>query len=506
MTDNLSETSQEAWQRLGFTETNISSIGGDGKRNPAQRIADIKTAIDTHEETLASLMDQTGLKPSNISSMLSNSKARGAEAIEALCEDDVVPKVAALTTGRELDDDTNKEPPFIPYQPTTISSILGSSSAEIEQAVSALYKARPALQHFMDETAMELKNVSSMFQGAGTAIKKGAEKLTTADGEKTPTDKKRELLAMRVTVRGEEKPLFTPNNISSMLHKAGTNTAEGIDALYAAKGTFKELIESGRWEMKNLSSMLNDSGQNIGKAITDLNQNIPTLQNIMDETDFTAENLSSMLSGAGQHIGKAITDLSQNIPTLQDIMNDTDFTAENLSSMLSGAGQHIGKAITDLSQNIPTLQGIMDETDFTAENLSSMLSSAGQHIGKAITEGLRDIRELDQKVKTGQNQLLEEQRYTHSNISSAIHGSAKVGDGIAMMLEKWDKLVALVKKGGYDAQNITQKLSKKTFSKRAALIDGLPANIDKDTDIPAGAGAAIASTSQAASQQTEPEK
>jgi hypothetical protein len=76
----------EQLEELGFTDKNISSIGGRGKRNSQETLQTIADALLKHANSIDDLMKATGLKPTNISSMLHGAGQHVGAGIEALVE------------------------------------------------------------------------------------------------------------------------------------------------------------------------------------------------------------------------------------------------------------------------------------------------------------------------------------------------------------------------------------------------------------------------------------
>jgi len=67
-----------------FTEKNISSIGGQGKKNSKTTLDIIRAALEEKRTELESLMQETGFTPTSISSILHGAGKSTAEAVAAL--------------------------------------------------------------------------------------------------------------------------------------------------------------------------------------------------------------------------------------------------------------------------------------------------------------------------------------------------------------------------------------------------------------------------------------
>ena len=166
--DNAKEAS-------GFTEKNISSICSRyGSKNRRNLLKETKEILNSSATELHQLMEKTGLKPSNIASILSRSGARVAEGIEAL---------------------TSKE------SIQGLQELIGTKDA-------------PGI--------LTADNVSSMLSGSGARVAEGIEALTSEESIQG---------LQRLTGTKDAPGILTADNISSILNGSGSRVAERIETL-----------------------------------------------------------------------------------------------------------------------------------------------------------------------------------------------------------------------------------------------------------------------------------
>ncbi|MBN8542819.1 MAG: hypothetical protein J0M34_00970 [Alphaproteobacteria bacterium] len=120
----MTESADDILKRLGFTEKNISSIVGRGKRNSPKTLQLIRETLTARADDLAALMEATGFDAKSLSSMLHGAGAHIATGIEALVanKDKLKGMVDAGT-----------------FDAKSLSSMLNGAGAHIAEAIDAIY-------------------------------------------------------------------------------------------------------------------------------------------------------------------------------------------------------------------------------------------------------------------------------------------------------------------------------------------------------------------------------
>ena len=132
VSDEPASTIPEPLVKLGFTEKNISSIGGRGKKNTPALLQHIRNTLNARADDLAALMEVTGFDAKSISSMLAGAGAHIATGIEALVEHkDELKKI--ITEDKTFD-------------AKSISSMLNGAGAHIAEAIDTIYTRRDKLK------------------------------------------------------------------------------------------------------------------------------------------------------------------------------------------------------------------------------------------------------------------------------------------------------------------------------------------------------------------------
>ena len=139
-----------------FTEKNISSIGGQGKKNSKTTLDIIRAALEEKRTELESLMQETGFTPTSISSILHGAGKSTAEAVAALTLPETKAALKALMEEKLFD-------------AKSISSILNGAGKSTAEAVAALTspETNAALKALMEEKLFDASSISSILHGAG---------------------------------------------------------------------------------------------------------------------------------------------------------------------------------------------------------------------------------------------------------------------------------------------------------------------------------------------------
>lgn len=154
MTDNphTAGPSLEGWERLGFNDRNISSIGGSNASVDVK--IEICQIINTNEDKIKSLMDATGFKAINLSSILAGSGINFEENLKLLLSHE--------NKLRDIIYDSD-------FEPKNISHILHGFK-NFEKNVNDLYECREKLKEIKDVCGKEkhgfkTQNLSSILSG-----------------------------------------------------------------------------------------------------------------------------------------------------------------------------------------------------------------------------------------------------------------------------------------------------------------------------------------------------
>ena len=139
-----------------FTEKNISSIGGLGKKNSKTTLDIIRAALEEKRTELESLMQETGFTPTSISSILSGAGKSTAEAVAALTSPETKAALKALMEEGLFD-------------AKSISSILNGAGKSTAEAVAALTlpETKAALKALIEEGLFDASSISSILSGSG---------------------------------------------------------------------------------------------------------------------------------------------------------------------------------------------------------------------------------------------------------------------------------------------------------------------------------------------------
>ena len=172
---------------------------------------DIGSAIETlgkHASALKELMQETGFKRENISSLLHGAGKNMGLAIDTLVK--YSPKLATLMqeTG---------------FSPSNISSLLHGAGKNMGLAIETLVDYSPKLATLMQETGFKPENISNMLHGAATDLDLAIRELILHKDE-----------FLKLT----DETLLTTKDISGQLQSSGVNIGENINRLIARKNEF----------------------------------------------------------------------------------------------------------------------------------------------------------------------------------------------------------------------------------------------------------------------------
>ena len=132
----------------GFTEKNVSSIGGQGKKNSPKTLAFIRATLTEKADDLSVLMEATGFDAKSISSMLHGAGAHIATGIAALVEHkDKLKEI--ITVDKTFD-------------AKSISSMLNGAGAHIATGIAALVEHKDKLKEIITvDKTFDAKSISS---------------------------------------------------------------------------------------------------------------------------------------------------------------------------------------------------------------------------------------------------------------------------------------------------------------------------------------------------------
>ena len=184
-----------------------------------------------------------------------------------------------------------------------------------------------------------------------------------------------------------QKPLFTPRNISSIFHGiGGGGLIEAAEALFLSKDEILELMKPIRggglgFTSENISSILNGAGIFSGQIVNDLFAKKDEIFTLMKPTNegglgFTSANISSILSGVGKNLPEAVDALSISKDKIAELIKSKEdgglgFTPTNISSILNRVGKDAGKAVEFLFSNKDDIRDLIKPIDEGGFNFNS---------------------------------------------------------------------------------------------------------------------------------------
>lgn len=181
------------------------------------------------------------------------------------------------------------------------------------------------------------------------------------------------------------------------------------------------------------------------------------LKTLMDEIGFSPSNVVSMIANAGNKLDTTLREFTDHttMSALKKLQREVDFSAKNLSGIVSTAGAHTANSIKTLAKNesISTLKSFQDEFGMKTETLSSFMGSSGRRVNESIAS-------LDSSENRQAMHKLLDIGLSSKNISSLITGSGGMDENLDTLLDKRDKLEAMV--GNYPPEKISSKITKST--------------------------------------------
>ncbi|WP_298820893.1 hypothetical protein [uncultured Roseibium sp.] len=364
---------------LNIKPTTITSIYGS-RTASAEAYEKIANALLARIDCLKQLtVSGETVAIANISSILSGTRSKAPEALDAL--------VVCLEKNKSRLDELG-----LPL--SNISSILRGARSKAPEALEDLVAWLEEHKSRLDELGLPLPNISSMLHGAGSKAPEALEELVVC-------------LEKNKSRLGElGLPLST---ISSMLHSTGSKAPEALEDLVAWLEEHKSRLDELGVPLQNVSSMLNSAGSRAPDAFDLLMARLEEHKPRLDELGVPLSNISSMLNGTGPKAAATLNRLMVELEEHKSRLGELGLPLSNVFSMLHGAGSKAPEALDRLILRLEAHKPRLDELGVLVPSISNMLNGAGPNAPETLDalmvqlegrlEGVRDIVGPDKPIQ-----------------------------------------------------------------------------------------------------------